>query len=112
MSIIKHTNEFSRNNYTCNYYNEESLSSLSRKHHKSSLKIIHLNIESYKKNGPSFLFFLKCLHSEFDIVCLTETRQTTIGIIEKEFPDFHIFIDNPKIEKGGAAVLIRKKQIF
>ena len=108
--MIKHVNGLSENNYTCHYYNHESFKTLSKQHHINALKLIHLNIESYQKNGTCFLFLLKCLNTQFDIVCLTETRKTSIGIIDKEFPDFHIYIDNPEREKGGAAILVRKNK--
>ena len=53
---------------------------------------------------------MHCLKFKFDIICLTETRKTNIGIIDKEFPDYHIFIDNPSTAKGGVVLLIRKNQ--
>ena len=108
--MTKHVNGISENNYTCYYYNHESIKTLAQKHHKNALKLIHLNIESYQKNGACFLFLLKSLHVQFDIICLTETRQTSIGIIDKEFHDFHIYIDNPEREKGGAVILVRKNK--
>ena len=107
-NMIKHANSFSKNNYSCNYYDEESINNLSKKHLPDSLKIFHANIESFKTNGTELTFLLHCLKLKFDIICLTETRYTNIGIIDKEFPDFHIYLDNPTTAKGGVALLLRK----
>ena len=51
--------------------------------------------------------YLKCLKFKFNIICLTEIRFTTVGLIQKEFPNFDIYIDNPTIAKGGVAILLR-----
>ena len=109
-NMIKHANSISNNNYTCNYYDEEGIHNLAKKHLPDSLKIYHANIESFNTKGTELNFFLHCLKFKFDIICLTETRNTTIGIIDKEFPDYHIFIDNPTTAKGGVALLIRKNK--
>ena len=108
-NMIEHMNEISKNNYTCDYYDEEGINNLCKKHTKDSLKIFHANIESISRNGTEVNFFLHCLKFNFDIICLTETRATTIGIIDKDFPDFHIFLDNPTISKGGIVLLLKKK---
>ena len=72
------------------------------------LKVFHVNIESFSSKGNELSSFLKCLKFEFDVICMTEIRSTSLGLINKEFPDFHIFIDNPTIAKGGVALLLRK----
>ena len=107
-NMIKHVNGFSKNNYTCGYYEEDSAFNLSKKHLPDSLKIIHVNIDSFCSKGLNLSAYLKCLKFQFNIICLTEIRFTTIGIIQKEFPDFDIYIDNPTIAKGGVAILLRK----
>ena len=61
-----------------------------------------------KKHGTELSIYLKCLSQKFDILCLTEIRHTTVGLINKDFPDFHIFIDDPSTSKGGVALLLRK----
>ena len=71
---------------------------------KFSMPILRVS----KKNGTELTFLLHCLKFKFDIICLTETRYTNIGIIDKEFPDFHIYLDNPTTAKGGVALLLRK----
>ena len=106
--MIDHVNGLSKDNFTCGYFDEESIHNLSKKHLKDSLKNVHANIESFKSNGKELTFFLHCLKFRFDIICLTETRFSNIGIIDKEFPDYHIFLDNPTIAKGGVALLLRK----
>ena len=107
-SMRKHVNGFSKNNYTCGYFDEDSIPNITRKHDPNSLKIFHVNIESFSKKGVELSVYLKCLKFEFDIICLTEIRYTNIGIIDKEFPEFHIFIDNPTTAKGGVAIILKK----
>ena len=109
-NLIKHVNGFSKNNYTCNYHEEESLHQLSAKHLPDCLKIFHVNIESFASKGKELSAYLKCLKPIFDIICITEIRNTSLSIINKEFPDFDIFIDNPSTPKGGVAVLLRKNK--
>ena len=109
-NIIKLVNGFSKNNYTCGYYQEESINNLSQKHLPDCLKIFHLNIVSFSKNGSKLSSYLKCLKFKFDIICLTEIRKTHIGIIDKEFNEFHIYTDIPQLNSGGVAILLRKNK--
>ena len=111
MNMIKHVNGFSKNNYTCSYYQEEGLFNLSRKHLPDCLKLYHHNISSFQKNKLTLISFLKSLKIQFDIICLTEIRKSSIGILNNEFKNFHIFIDNPTLAKGGVALLLRKNKI-
>ena len=39
---------------------------------------------------------------------MTEIRKTSVVIINKAFPNHHIFIDSPTSDKGGVAILLRK----
>ena len=107
-NMIKHVNGFSKDNYTCSYDDEKSILNTSKKHISNCLKIFHLNIESFKKHGTELSIYLKCLSLKFDIICLTEIRHTSVAIIDKDFPNFHIFIDDPSTAKGGVALLLRK----
>ena len=109
-NMIKHVNGFSKDNYTCSYYDDMGINNLYKKHIPSCLKMFHVNIESFYQHGTELSVYLKCLSLEFDIICLTEIRHTTRGIIEKDFPDFHIFIDDPSTAKGGVALLLRKNR--
>ena len=109
-NMLKHVNGFSKDNYTCGYYQENSILNVKQKHLPDCLKSFHLNIVSFNKNGTHLAFYLRCLSITFDIICLTEIRRTNVGIIEKEFPNHHIFIDNPKTAKGGVALLLRKNK--
>ena len=108
--MIKHVNGFSKNNFTCNYYEEESINQLSKKHMSDCLKVFHVNIESFASKGNELSTYLKCLKFEFDVICITEIRSTCISLINKEFPEFHIYIDNPTTAKGGVALLLRKNK--
>ena len=107
-NMIKHVNGFSKDNYTCSYADEKSILNTSKKHISNCLKIFHVNIESFKKHGTELSIYLKCLSQKFDILCITEIRHTTVGLINKDFPDFHVFIDDPSTAKGGVALLLRK----
>ena len=69
---------------------------------------MHLNCSSIAKNGIDLSSYLAHLNLKFDIIMLTETRQTTVGIVEFYFPNYDIFLDNPDSSKGGACVLVRK----
>ena len=106
-NMIKHVNGFSKNNFTCGYFEDDSAFDLSKKHLPDSLKIIHVNVESFSSKGLSLSSYLKCLKFKFNIICLTEIRFSTVGLIQKEFPNFDIYIDNPTIAKGGVAILLR-----
>ena len=109
-NMLKHVNGFSKDNYTCGYFQEKSIQNLLKKHLPNCLKIIHQNVVSFNKNGTHFAFYLKYLNINFDIICLTEIGRTNLGIIDKEFPDHHIFIDHTTTAKGGVALLLRKNK--
>ena len=100
----KLVNGFSKNNYTCTYYTEESANHLSQKHKADSLKVFHYNVESFNTNGAIVAAYLKCLNFEYDIICLTEIRVSDPGIIQMEFPNYHVYIDCISSKKGGAAI--------
>ena len=72
-------NGFSKDNYRCNYYMEDSVNSLNQKHKADCLKIFHLNVESFNTNGAEVAAYLECLTFEYDIICLTEIRVTNPG---------------------------------
>ena len=79
-NMLKHVNGFSKNNYTCGYYQENSIQNLLKKHLPDCLKIFHQNIVSFKKNGSHLSFYLKYLSINFDIICLTEIGVSRVGI--------------------------------
>ena len=109
-NTIQLVNGFSKDNYTCNYYHEESINDLSRKHSAKSLKVFHQNIESFGKNSNELISNLDCLNFTFDIICLTEVRRTSLALIEMVFPDYLIYLDNPATAKGGVALLLKKNK--
>ena len=106
--MIKLVNGFTKDNYTCNYYQESSINDLAKKHSINSLKVFHHNIDSFGKNNSDLISNLECLNFSFDIICLTEVRKTNAEIIKMVFPDYHIFLENPNTAKGGVALLLRK----
>ena len=85
-NMIKLVNGFSKDNYTCSYYQAESINELSKKHSANSLKVYHNNIESFNKNRTELISNLECLKFQFDIICLTEVRKTSISIINMVSP--------------------------
>ena len=107
-NMINLVNGFSKNNYTCNYYTTDSANELLKKHHLNSLKTFHLNIDSFNSNSDLLKTNLSNLNFEFDIICLTEVRNTNYGIIELTFPGYDIYLDTPNQSKGGVAMLLKK----
>ena len=106
--MLKHINKLSKDNYKCKYYDSNNIQSLIKSHQESALKAFHVNISSIVKNGLDLTSYLESLKLDFDIIMLTETRQTTTGYIEFIFPDYDIFLDNPETSKGGASIMVRK----
>ena len=106
--MIKHVSKITKDNYSCKYYDENNIRYLTNKHHNSALKLIHLNISSLIKNGLDFTSYLQHLNINYDVIMLTETRETTVDIIKLYFPNFEIFLKNPNSPKGGACILTAK----
>ena len=48
--MIKHINKFTKDNYSFKYYDKNNLNSLKNHHHRSALKVIHININSISKH--------------------------------------------------------------
>ena len=99
--MIKHVNKISKDNYSCKYYDSDSIKSVTKYHHNSALKIIHININSIGKHGLELNSYLEHLNINYDIIMLTETRETTVGIVKLYFPN----LKNPDTPKGGACIL-------
>ena len=98
--MIKLVNGFSKENYTCSFFMEESLNNLTRKHMADCLKVFHYNVESFNTNGAKVSSYLKCLNFEYDIICLTEVRTPNPEIISMEFPNYNVFLDCTSTKKG------------
>ena len=47
--MIKHVNKFTKDNYSCKYYDKNNINSLKNYHHKSALKVIHVRIKGLAK---------------------------------------------------------------
>ena len=78
--MIKHISKFSKNNYSCKYYDKDNINSLSNSHHTSALKVIHININSIGKHGLELASYLEHLNINYDVIMLTETRETSVGM--------------------------------
>ena len=109
-NMRKLVNGFSKDNYTCSYYMEDSINNLSRKHKTDCLKIFHYNVESFNTNGAKVAAYLKCFNFKYDIICLTEIRVYNPNIIHMEFPDYHVYLDCKSSEKGGVAILLKRNK--
>ena len=107
-NMIKHITKFTKDNYSCKYYDENNINSLKKRHHSSALKVIHININSISKRGTGLSCYLEYLNINYDIIMLTETRETSVDIINMYFPNYDIFIKNPKSPLGGACILTAK----
>ena len=106
--MIKQINKFTKDNYSCRYYDENNINSLKNSHHRSALKVIHINISSIAKHDNELSSYLEYLNINYGIIMLTETRETTVDIINMYFPNYDIFIKNPNSPKGGACILTAK----
>ena len=105
-NMTKYVNGFSKNNYTCNFFMEESLNKLIKKHKPDCLKVFHYNMESFNTNGDKLSSYLKCLNFDYDIICLTEIRTPNPAIISLEFPNYDVYLDCVSTKKGGVAILL------
>ena len=106
--MIKHVSKISKDNYSCKYYDKNNIKSITNSHHNSALKVIHFNISSFEKHGLELTSYLEHLNINYDIIMLTETRETTVDIIKMHFPNYDIFLKNPDSPKGGACILTAK----
>ena len=97
---------FTKDNYTCDYYNQSSLSKVINVHHESSLKIIHINIRSFEKNKFKLFYYLNTLKCQFDIIFLTETGKVNIEWAESIFKGYKFLNEPPSSKIGGAGMLI------
>ena len=106
--ISEYTSTFSDNNFTCQYYDEQKFNSTFPNNLHSQLKAYHLNIRSFELHQFELAGFLECLNTKFDIIILTECGFISQPLIEREFSDFELYADTPKLKKGGVGILIRK----
>ena len=106
--MIQYVNGFSKDNYTCDYFTEESFNSIQRNHQENAIKVFHVNICSFDKNKYELEAYLKSLKCKFQVIGLTELGKTSIEFIEQIFDSYYIFFDKAPTTKGGAALLIKK----
>ena len=106
--MFKYTNKLTKDDYSCKYYDENNINTIKNIHHRSALKAIHINISSIAKHGIELNSYLDYLNINFDIIMLTETRETTTDVINMYFPNYDIVIKNPKSPRGGACILTAK----
>ena len=103
--------EFSMENFSCKYYNENKFNSILPKHQEKSLKVFHLNIRSLNKHCHELKAFLSCLNCNFDVLFLTEIGNTNKELIENVFNEYTLYYEHSKLKKGGAGILI-KSELF
>ena len=100
-----------KDNFTCNYFNENSFHKLINHHNAKSLKIFHINIRSINKHKIILKSYLESLKCTFDIIFLTETGNTTLFEIEDTFQNYKFYLDPPiakRGSKGGAGILVNQ----
>ena len=97
---------FTKDNYTCNYYNHSNLPNVVNAHSKNSLKIIHINIRSFETNKFKLFYYLNTLKCKFDIIFLTETGKVNIEWAESIFKGYKFLNEPPSSKVGGAGMLI------
>ena len=107
--MIQYVNGFSKDNYTCDYYTEESFNFSLRNHQENAIKSFHVNICSFDKNKFELEAYLKSLKCMFHVIGLTELGQTSIEFIEQIFDNYHIFFDKSPTTKGGGRSTYSKK---
>ena len=101
--------EFSMENYSCKYYNENKFNSILSKHQDKSIKIFHLNIRSLNKHCHELNAFLLCFNCKFDVLLLTDIGNANKELIENLFPDYTLYYEHLKLKKGGAGILVKKE---
>ena len=69
---------------------------------------MHLNCSIIARHGQDLTSYLDHLKVHFDIIMLTESRQTTVGIVESYFPEYEVFLENLDTIKGGPASWLEK----
>ena len=96
-------NYYFDNSNTCSYYGTSSMKS-NFGNDFSSLKIIHLNIRSVKKNLNEFQLILQKMYIEFQIIVLTETWMGTDEDLNEllGYVAFHSTREN----RGGGGVTV------
>ena len=96
----------SRQYYSSNDYNEKfCVSSV------NDLNVIHLNIRSLSKNGDELCAFLSLIKTNFDVVCLSETWVSELGIVDDIFPNYNSYHSIRKNSIGGGVAIYLKKNI-
>ena len=98
-----------QDNFTCNYFNENSFNKLLNTQNTKSLKVFHMNIRSINKHKIILKSYLESLNSSFDLIFLTETGHAIHNEIEETFTNYKLFLDPPSLHKGskgGAGLLV------
>src|SRR5688572_25860204 len=73
-----------------------------------NLKLLHLNIRSFNKNGAALLEFLETCKTKFDIIALTETWSTPATEDQIYCPGYNVICrSRPQGIGGGIAILIK-----
>ena len=109
LDITNHVNTFTTDNYKCNFYDINRYNSTLSSNNNDNLKVCHLNIRSINLHKHELLAYLTCLKSNFDAILLTECGNALQASIEDIFNDYDFYHNPPTTQKGGAAILIRKK---
>ena len=100
-------NNFTTDNYSCQYYNDSKFQSLMKTNNDIGLKVTHFNIRSFEKNKFILLSYLESLNTEFDIIFLSEIGKVNVALAESIFVGYKLIHQPPSTAKGGAGMLVK-----
>ena len=93
------------------YYDIDSFNSSFSINGMNDLSVIHLNIRSIAANGDRFAVFLSTLNLNFDVICLTETWVTELGLVDGFLEGYVCFHSFREARRGGGTAIYLKKHI-
>ena len=100
-------NNFTTDNYSCQYYNDSKFQSLMKTNNDIGLKVTHFNIRSFEKNKFILLSYLESLNTEFDVIFLSEIGKVNVALAESIFVGYKLIHQPPSTAKGGAGMLVK-----
>ena len=75
----------------------------------SNLYVVHINIVSLLKNFDKLELFLNQLTRQVDIICLSETSQTSDKIAMTNIHGYNFFYCNSPTCAGGSGMYVSKR---
>ena len=100
------TDQFMSNNIQSKYYTTSDF--ISAKFSNKNFSIFHLNISSLQKYIDELRTLLSCTNSNFDVICISETRLLNEVPLSNIQIDGYDFIHTPTLTQCGGLVCILK----